>query len=175
MPFIFVKWAIAHALNLMGPIASYIKAHNLSGTPSLFRFLTILISHVAEPKILFFCHPMDCFNTGSDVLAATHVDCTLAGCSPSHEAVCSASTRRANDDLQPKNNGVSNGAWTALRWWLRCALNGAWTTPSNSAWTTLVIAPKNGTSTRLNGAGMALVAAPKMAAEQRQVWGLKRI
>ena len=153
MSFIFAKWATVHALNPMGPIASYLKTHNLSGAPSYF-----MISHYfnitcnPKPKILFFCHLVDCFNTGSDVLAATHVDCTLAGCSPSHEVVCSASTRRANDDLQPKNNGVSNGAWTALRWWLRCALNGAWTTPSNSAWTALVIAPKNGTSTRLNGA-----------------------
>ena len=86
MPFIFSKWATAHALNLMDPIASYIKAHNLSGTPSLSRFLTILISHATEPKILFFCHPVDCFNTSNDVLVATHVDCTLAGCNPSHEA-----------------------------------------------------------------------------------------
>ena len=54
--------------------------------------------------------------------------------------------------LAAQKNGVSNGAWTALRWWLRCALNGAWTTPSNSAWTALIVAPKNGTSTRLNGA-----------------------
>ena len=205
MSFIFAKWATVHALNPMGPIASYLKAHNLSGAPSYF-----MISHYfnitcnPKPKILFFCHLVDCFNTGNDVLAATHVDCTLARCSPSHEAVCSASTRRVNDDLQPKKkNGVSNGAWTALRWWLRCALNGAWTTPSNSAWTALVVAPKNGTSTRLNGAwklvlqwrmlqsrklhfnapenwrwygaAMGLVAAPKMAAEQGQVWGLKHI
>ena len=57
MPFIFVKWATAHALNLMGPIASYIKAHNLSGAPSLSRFLTILISPATQTQDPIFLPP----------------------------------------------------------------------------------------------------------------------
>ena len=188
---------------LNGPIANYIKAHNLSGAPSLSRFLTFLISPATQTQDPIFLPPSGLLQHRQR-RSRRHPrglhPCWMQS-KPWSRLQCfnTAWERR----LAAQKNGVSNGAWTALRWWLRCALNGAWTTPSNSAWTALVVAPKNGTSTRLNGAwklvlqwrwlqskkwhfnapenwrwygaAMALVAAPKMAAEQRQVWGLKRI
>ena len=142
MSFIFAKWATVHALNPMGPIASYLKAHNLSGAPSYF-----MISHYfnitcnPNPRSYFFATQW----TASTPAATFSPPPTWTA--PLLDAV---QAMKPSAVLQhgvwmttcsPKN-GVSNGAWTALRWWLRCALNGAWTTPSNSAWTALVIAPK---------------------------------
>ena len=88
-PFIFAKWATAHALSLMGPIVIDIKAQN----QSLSRF-NKLITPAPKPTILIFRHPMDCFIpnstmqtatwvdyiiTGNDVLVATVVDDTIIG------------------------------------------------------------------------------------------------
>ena len=87
---IIAKWVTAHALSPMGPIATYIKAQNNSGT-NLSRF-NKLITPAPKPTILIFRHPVDCFIpnnamhaatrmdciiTDNDVLAATHVDCTI--------------------------------------------------------------------------------------------------
>ena len=145
MSFIFAKWATVHALNPMGPIASYLKAHNLSGAPSYF-----MISHYfnitcnPKPKILFFCHLVDCFNTGSDVLAATHVDCILAGCSSSHEVACIRGRKSLTSAHRLPASPASKASLVTSS---RCEqrLNGAG------------CSPKNGTSMRLKiGAGMAL-------------------
>ena len=61
MPLNFAKWAIVHALSLMGPISIISRPKTLVGfigNQSLSKFFIILISPTAEPsKILFCYHP----------------------------------------------------------------------------------------------------------------------
>ena len=71
-PFIFAKWATAHALSLMGPIVIDIKAQN----QSLSRF-NKLITPILKPTILIFRHLVDCFIPNSAMHTATHVDCII--------------------------------------------------------------------------------------------------
>ena len=137
MPFIFAKWATAHALNLMGPMGLCF--------PYFYGKMGIVHALYLMAQIfLFFCHPMDLFNTDSNVLTAIHVDCIPAGCSSNHEAACIRGRKSLTSAHRLPASPASKASLVTSS---RCEqrLNGAG------------CSPKNGTSMRLKiGAGMAL-------------------
>ena len=97
-----------------------------------------------DPNPIFFCHPIVFFNTSNNVLAAIHMDCTLAGCSSSHEAACIKGKKSLTGAHRLPASPASKASLVTSS---RCEqrLNGASMAPEMA----LVAAPKNGTS---NGA-----------------------
>ena len=98
---------------------------------------------------------MDFFNTCSNVLATIHVDCTLVGCSSSHEVACIRGKKSLTGVLQLPTSSASKASLVTSSRCEQC-LNGA---PKGrllpmrkDTWNSVGIAPE-----------MALVAAPKMA------------
>ena len=138
MPFIFAKWATAHALNLMGLIASHIKAHKLSGTPSLFRFLTILISPLAQTQDPIFLPPRGLrqHRQRRSRRYPRGLHPCLMQSKPWSRLQCFNAACKQR--LVAPKNGASNSAWTALQMTPPKARKDAWNGASkgafNGAW-----------------------------------------